>query len=128
MRTSDGALAGRGHMVPLAAKLVVGDHDHRVLPAGAALNVFEQVDEVVAAPALARVPGMLILQPDRLDETYGIEGARLFGRLSQFDEGLLILKVSAARRAGRIGGVIVERLVMELENLVRAVRPRRIRC
>src|SRR5438105_15364148 len=73
VRTSDAALAGRGHVVPLPAELVIGHHDHRVLAAGAALKIREQVNEVTTATALARVARMLVLEPDRLHEAHSIE-------------------------------------------------------
>src|SRR5262245_10423121 len=47
------ALAGRRDVVPLATKLVVGDDDHRVFRALAALDRSQQRDKVIASATLA---------------------------------------------------------------------------
>ena len=62
------ALARRRDVIPLAAELVVGDEDERVLGARAPLDRLQQVDQVVAAVRLTGVAGMLVLLADRLDE------------------------------------------------------------
>ena len=71
----------------------------------------------------ARVAGMLVLLADRLDEADVLEVARLLvRRLRQLVEVQLVLEVRPAGRARRVVGVVVERLVVELEQAVRAVR------
>jgi hypothetical protein len=55
-------------MIPLAAELVVRDDHHRVVGTRAALDRLEQHDKVILAGCVARVPGMLVLLADRLDE------------------------------------------------------------
>jgi len=71
--TVGAVLARRRHVVPLAAELVVGDNDHGVRSTGAALNRPEQLNEVIAAPGLAGIAGMLVFEPDRLYEADGIQ-------------------------------------------------------
>ncbi len=106
-------------MVPLAAELVVGD-DHQGVGAFRALeDRVQQVDEVAAADGFAGVTGVLVLRPDRLDEA---DRQQLAG-LGLLDElGLVAQVLGAGGRARRVGGIVVERLVVELEVLVRAVR------
>src|SRR5207245_7005371 len=88
----------------------------------------EQVDQVAAAAGFTRIARMLVLEPDRLDEADRIELARLCRSFGQIDKGLLVLQVCPPCSSGGVVRVIVERLVMELQALVRAVRPDRVRC
>src|SRR5437867_13445491 len=103
MRAGRAALAGRRDVVPLAAELVVGDDDHRVLAAGAAPDRREQVDQVVAAAALAGVAGVLVLEPDRLDEAHRRDLAVLARRGDRFAERGLVHQVSAYRCPWSVG-------------------------
>ena len=121
------ALARRHDVVPLAAELVIGDDDHRVLAAGAVVDRREQLNQVVTAAALACVSGVLVLEPDRLHEADRVEVARLGRVVRKLHELNLVAQVRPPRGAGRIRGVVVERLVVVLEDLVRAVRPGRVR-
>src|SRR5207302_9241486 len=73
VRSGGAALSWRRDVVPLAAELVIGHHDHGVLAAGAAVDRFQKADQVVAARGLARVAGVLVLEPDRLDEADLVE-------------------------------------------------------
>src|SRR6266487_2669633 len=82
---------------------------------------------MAATTALARVAGMLVLEPDRLDEADRIELTRARGVVHLLDELLLVTQMRATRSAGRERGVVVQRLVVELEHLVRAIRPDRVR-
>src|SRR4051812_34060885 len=95
---------------------------------GAVLDPPQQSDEVVAPVRHARVARMLVLGAERLDERDSTKLAALPGRLRQSDELLLVAQVVDAGprlravtvRAG--AGVIrevVERLMMELEEVVR---------
>src|SRR5262245_18323569 len=67
----------RRHMVPLAAELVVGDDDERVLAVRAVHDRPDQVDQMEIAPTHAGVARMLILLTHRLDKADGLEGAVL---------------------------------------------------
>ena len=88
-----------------------------------ALDHRQQVDEVVAPGRQARVAGMLVLLADRLDEADVLEVAGLLvRRLRQLLEVQLVLEVRPAGRARGVVGVVVERLVVELEQAVRAER------
>ena len=120
------SLARRRDVIPLTAELVVGDDDHRVLRALAVLDRLEQVHEVVAAVGLAGVARMLVLLADRLDEADRLQVA-----VSTSCRELMNSSSSAGARhdsparpasASRIR-VVVERLVVVLEQVVRAPRP-----
>jgi hypothetical protein len=127
-------LAGRRDVIPLAAELVVGDDDHRVLRAAAVLDVLQEVDEVVAALRLAGVAGVLVLFAERLDEAHRRQLAVVPLRpLRGRDERLLVLQMCAAGRVerleARVDGVrpeVVERLVVVLEQEIRTPRERRV--
>ena len=121
VRAGRAALAGRGHVVPLPAELVVGHDDHRVLGAAAVLDRAEQVDQVIGAVALARVAGVLVLGAVGLDDAHRLELAAVLGARGRGLELGLVAQVRAAGLAGRVGGEVVERLVVELEQLARAV-------
>src|SRR5712691_3981615 len=82
---------------------------------------------MVAPPGLARVAGMLVLEPYRLDEADRVELAVLGRGLREREALGLVAQVRPPRRARRVVRVVVERLVVELEHLARAVRPHRIR-
>ena len=115
--------AGRRHVIPLAAELVVGDDDHRVLRAGAALDRLQQVDESGAPGGLGGVAGMLVLLAERLDEADRLEVALLVRSLDGVDEGGFVLQMVGARlRPGRVVREVVERLMVELEVAVGAGR------
>src|SRR6476659_4982533 len=74
---------------------------------------------MVAAGVLAGIAGVLVLRTDRLHEADRLELAVVRGR----DEFLLVPQVRrTGRRARRVVRVVIERLVVELEQLVRAVR------
>src|SRR6266851_8671720 len=88
VRSGGAALPWGCHVVPLAAELVVGHDDHGVLAARAAVDRVEQAHEVVAAAALAGIAGVLVLQPDRLDEADRVEVAGLVRRAGQAEKGL----------------------------------------
>ena len=106
------ARPGRGHVVPLAAELVVG-HDHQgVAGLRSGRDRLEQVDQVVAAVGLAGVAGVLVLRAVRLDEADRRQGAGLGGG----EEVGLVLQVGAAGLAGGVVGEVVERLVVVLEQ------------
>ena len=77
-------------MVPLTAKLVVGHDHHRVLGAVRGVDRLQERDQVIAPPDLARVAGVLVLGPDRLDEADRVELAVLRRGLRQLDELLLV--------------------------------------
>src|SRR5262245_56181413 len=66
--TGGAVLAWRRNVVPLAAELVIDDHDQRALRTGAAFDRLQQLDEMVAADLLAGIPGVLVLLTDGLDE------------------------------------------------------------
>ena len=122
------ARAGRRDVIPLTAELVVRDDHHRVLGARRPLDRLQQGDEVVAAPGLARVAGVLVLFPDRLDEADLLQVAVVVRRVGVGDELGLVLEMRCARvRAGPVVVVVVERLVVVLEVDVRAARPDRVR-
>ena len=125
--TSRSPLSGRRHVVPLTAELVVSGDDQGVLPAGTPLDALEQLDQVAAAAAFTGIARMLVLEPNRLDEADRIELAGLCRRCGQVHKGLLVLQMCPTRSSGGVVRVIVERLVMELEDLVGAVRPDRVR-
>src|SRR5712692_3056929 len=72
VRPDGAALSRRRDVVPLAAELVVGHDDHGVLPARAAVDRLQKADEVVAAAVLAGVAGVLVFEPDRLDEAHRV--------------------------------------------------------
>ncbi len=116
----DAAAAGRrGDVVKLPAELVVGDDHQGRGCLGAVLDRRQQVDEMVAALVLAGATGMLVLGADRFDETDRPQCARL-GRADELD---LVAQVQCARCGARcIVGVVVERLMVVLEQRVRAVR------
>ena len=122
MRSGCPTLARRHRVVPLAAELVVGDHDHRVLAAAAVVDRLQEVDQVVAAAAFARVAGVLVLEPDRFDEAHRVELAALGGAADELVELCFIPQVRAAGSVWRKACVVVQRLVVELEDLVRAIR------
>src|SRR5205814_8506101 len=110
------ALSRRRDVVPLAAELVVRDDDHGVLGASAVLDVREQADQVVAARALARVSGVLVLLADWLDEANRLQVAGAGRALGRGDELRLVAQVLRTRgRARRVVEVVVERLVVVLE-------------
>ena len=118
-----GALAGRRDVVPLAAELVVGDDHHRVLLAARPAHGAQQVDHVVGARVLAGVAGVLVLGADRLDEADRLELAAAIRSVRERLELVFVAQVLDPRlRAGRVVLVVVERLVVVLEQLVRAVR------
>src|SRR5205823_9617157 len=72
-----------------------------------------------AAAVLAGVAGVLVLLADRLDEAHRLERAGL----RRGDELHLVAQVrGAGGGARREAREVVERLVVELEQLVRAVR------
>jgi hypothetical protein len=97
-------------VVPLAAELVVGDHDQRVPGVRAGLDGLDQVDQVPAA-------GVLVLLADGLDEAHRLQPAGL----RRGDELDLVAQVrGAGGGAGRVVGEVVERLVVVLERGVRA--------
>src|SRR5262245_57057916 len=99
-------------MVPLAAELVVGDDDHRVPRARGALDGADQVDEVVAAAADARIAGVLVLESDRLDEAHRVELAVPVRARDEVLELDLVAEVRAPGRAWREARVVVQRLVV----------------
>src|SRR5262249_2622833 len=114
-------LARRRNVIPLAAELVVRDDHHGVLRAAAVLDVLKELDEMVAAVGLAPVAGMLVLDADRLHETYSRELTVLsLRRVGLAHEARLVLQVRPARRAGCVVGEVVERLMVVLELRVRA--------
>ena len=82
---------------------------------------------MVAAAALAGVARMLVFQADRLDEAHRIQVAGCRRRMGQVEKFGLVSQMASSGCAGCEAGVVVEGLVMELKNLVRAVRPSRIR-
>src|SRR5205807_2994683 len=88
----------------------------------ASLDGLDQVDQVLAPLGLVGVARVLVLFADRLDEADGLELA-LGGRSAGLPQELgLVAKVIPSRsRAGGKAGEVVKRLVMELEQLIRAV-------
>src|ERR1700681_138606 len=68
VRAGCAALAGRRHMVPLSAKLVIRDYDHGVVTAATALNGLEQADQVIAAADFAGVARVLVVLADWFHE------------------------------------------------------------
>src|SRR5437660_8208781 len=82
---------------------------------------------VVTTAAVARVSDVLVLDLDRLHDADRIDVAPLGRIVRKLHELNLVAQVRPPRGAGRIRGVVVERLVVVLEDLVRAVRPGRVR-
>ena len=121
-------LAWRRDVVPRAAELVVGHDDHRVLRAAAALDRLQQRYNVLAAASHAGVAGVLVVRCDGLDEADRIELAGLRRGVCELDEFLFVTQVRPPCRTGSKGCVVVERIVMELELLVRAERVRGVRA
>src|SRR5437763_10191448 len=111
----------RRDVVPLTAELVVGDDDRGALRLRPGLDRLDQVDQVVAAVVLAGVSGVLVLLTDRLDEADRLE----VPGLRRVDEVHLVLQVRPAGGTRCAAGEVVERLVVELEQRVRAVRVQR---
>ena len=123
------ALAGRRDVVPLPAELVVGHDDHRVLGAAAALDRLSSSTRWPLPSLHVRVAGVLVLGADGLDEAHRLERAVLLRALAPAPR-TRPRRAGAPRargRAGREGGEVVQRLVVELEELVRAVGSRRRR-
>src|SRR3954451_3110609 len=90
-------LAGRGHVIPLTAELVVGDDDHRVLAAAAILDRPHQVDQMAASGSLAGVARVLVLRADRLHEADRSQVALALRRGSRCGHELLfVAQVSGA--------------------------------
>ncbi len=106
------ALAGRGDVVPLATELVIGDHDKCVLGFRPGFDRPEQVDEVVTPVRFAGVPGVLVLRAIGFDKTHGRQRAVFRSR----DEPGLVLQMGTARLSRGVGGEVVERLVVILEE------------
>src|SRR5713226_3365213 len=75
---------------------------------------------MVASASFTRVAGVLVLWRDRLDEADRIEVAVIGGRIRELDEFLFVTQVCPPCCTGRKGCVVVERIVVELELLVRA--------
>src|SRR5439155_25313588 len=90
----------------------------------ASLDLLEQIDEVVGAVRLARITGMLVLLADRLDEADRLQIAVVLRRgLREVLEVHLVLQVRASGRTRCEVGEVVERLMVVLEQRVRAARP-----
>ena len=118
------ALARRRDVVPLAAELVVGDDDHRVLRAGDRWTDCRRSTRWSEPGVLAGVAGVLVLGADRLDQAHRLEPA-VPARARRRAPRTPPRRAGAARRAVGARGerrVVVERLVVVLEQLVRAVR------
>ena len=115
---------GGGTWSHCAAELVVGDDHHRVLLAVATFDELQQRRRGGRSLRLARVPGVLVLGPERLHEADRLQRARL--RLPRGVEGreerLLVLEMRTAGRPRRVVREVRERLVVELEGGVRALR------
>src|SRR6266576_4900951 len=93
MRACDATLAGWGHVIPLTAELVVGHDHHRVLRTRAALDRFQQRDEMGIAVRRRGVAGMLVLLADRLHEADSPEAAGLLPAAECLLELRLVLQV-----------------------------------
>src|SRR5262245_38908480 len=101
-----------GQMIPLAAELVVSDHDARIFAVWSFHDGADQVDEMVAAFGFVRVPGMLVLLANRFDEAHRLEPALS----SRLDELRFVAQVSATSRGSYAEiGEVVERMVVKLE-------------
>src|ERR671936_2716345 len=77
---------------------------------------------MVASVRFARVPGMLVLLADRLDEADRTKRALLLRSVRELNELLLVLQVRTTGRARRVVRVVVERLMVELEEEIRTIR------
>src|ERR1700730_6589139 len=123
MRAGCAALAGRCDMVPLPAELIVGGDDQRVLLAGAALDRFDQIHQMLTPARLVCVSRMFVIGSERLDKAHrpeiALPGGSRGGELHEF--AFMSQVLSACRRARGVARKVVQGLVMELEQLVRAV-------
>src|SRR4051794_6335118 len=123
MRAGLATLTRRGDVIPLPAELVVRDDEHRVLLARAAPDRADQRDEVVLAVRRARVPRMLVLLAERLDEADRLELAALrTRRAGDLQELRLVLQPEATSRIRRVVREVHERLMVVLEHPVGALR------
>src|SRR3954467_6251554 len=82
---------------------------------------------MVVAAGLARVAGMLVLEPERLHEADRLESACAAGSMRLLDELLLVLEVrlpvrEPLRGIGIEAREVVERLMVVLEHVARTVR------